>query len=84
MGKFGTLLAERTIVRIFNLNFLLKLVNFVDFPWTFRYKLDSLGWSQSAINRVVINLNERLLAHDAGGDWRPLGMRLADALLGHH
>lgn len=32
----------------------------------------------------MINLNERLLAHDASGDWRPLSVRLAYTLLGHH
>lgn len=48
------------------------------------HKLTFLGRSQLFVYDFLINCNEWLLPHYAGGDGRPLGVSLADAFLGNH
>ena len=84
VSKLGALLAQWTIISIFDFYLLFEFIHFKHLSGAFRDKLNSLGWCHFSINLVVINIDKRLLAHDAGRDGWPLCMSLTYAFLSDH
>ena len=60
------------------------MIDAKDFPRTLVHKGFLLLHCESPIDSLFINANDWLFTHDAGRDWRPLGMSLSDSLLGNH
>ena len=48
------------------------------------YKLLLLLKCESSVDSLIIDLDDRLLAHSTGRHWRPLRVHLSNAFLGNH
>ena len=76
--------AKVALAAIFDLNCLLQLIELVNFSWAFLHKCFSLlnGETILTVNLILVQGYLWLFMHDAGGNWGPFGVLLANAFLG--
>ena len=72
--------AESAFVGLFNLDLLVELVEREDFARAGGDEALALLNAHSSIDLALVQLDDWLLVHDAGGDGAPFGVVLADAL----